>query len=372
MPDVENRWFKAFDLKMHGENRQVCLTVDNFSGHEFAYKPTNVLLVFFKPNLTSFIQPLDAGIIRCFKAHYRRAFCYRALDLDDAGERDIYNINLLEAMLMAKDAWNAITVTTIENCWDHTGIQRDPIEPITLHIHTSNARQAQSDPHNTAAWDLIESFATTEMTLSQAEDGLKNLFGDGYVAERWMPALDAVMNAEDDVNQALDAIKQIRLASPSNTALVSSHATTAQGSELEVELMESVKELKERNRIFGPILTLDELLDPVDELEIGQSASALSGEEEIVAKVHREQAIERGEIIEVDSDEGEDADMEGAGEDMSVDEMIHLSERLERASLSSAAESSLEVARVLRHFRAQMVQVGLRQAKQATLPEIWG
>src|SRR3954453_24062640 len=102
---------------MRQQNRKVCLTVDNFSGHEFAYQPTNVQLEFFEPNLTSFVQPLDAGIIRCFKAHYRRAFCHCALDLDDAGERDIYNINLLEAMLMAKEAWDAITPTMIENCW---------------------------------------------------------------------------------------------------------------------------------------------------------------------------------------------------------------------------------------------------------------
>ncbi|KAJ7468750.1 hypothetical protein FB451DRAFT_1369000 [Mycena latifolia] len=28
------------------------------------------------------IQPLDAGIIRCFKAHYRHAYCLRAVELD--------------------------------------------------------------------------------------------------------------------------------------------------------------------------------------------------------------------------------------------------------------------------------------------------
>src|SRR4051812_20006456 len=104
---------KTFDLKMHEQNRKVCLIVDNFSGHDFAYQPTNVQLEFFEPNLTSFVQPLDAGIIRCFKAHYQHAFCLCALDLDKAGEPEIYKINLLEAMLMAKEAWDAITDTTI-------------------------------------------------------------------------------------------------------------------------------------------------------------------------------------------------------------------------------------------------------------------
>lgn len=90
---------------MRSQNRRVCLLVDNFSGHNITYEPRNVQLEFFALNMTSFVQPLDAGIIRCFKAHYRREFCSRALDLDDLGEANIYKINILEAMLLAKSAW---------------------------------------------------------------------------------------------------------------------------------------------------------------------------------------------------------------------------------------------------------------------------
>ena len=89
---------------MHTENRQICLLIDNFSGYNISYEPCNIQLVYFELNMTSFIQPLDAGVIRCFKAHYQRAFCIRALDLDDAGDRDIYKVNLLEAMLMVKES----------------------------------------------------------------------------------------------------------------------------------------------------------------------------------------------------------------------------------------------------------------------------
>jgi hypothetical protein len=32
-------------------------------------------------------------------------------------------VNLLKAMMMAKEAWNIVTSTTIEHCWDHTAIQ---------------------------------------------------------------------------------------------------------------------------------------------------------------------------------------------------------------------------------------------------------
>jgi hypothetical protein len=137
-------------------------TVATACGHNINYQPTNVKIVFFEPNLTPFVQPLDAGVIRCFKAHYRRAFCQRALELDDAGEQDIYRISLIEAMLMAKEAWDAINSETIKNCWDHAGIQRPPIM-----LRIPRLPQKDLDSDTTAAWDILEKFATTDMSLLQ-------------------------------------------------------------------------------------------------------------------------------------------------------------------------------------------------------------
>ena len=110
---------------MHTENCQICLLIDNFSGHNISYEPHNIQLEYFELNMTSFMQPLDAGVIQCSKAHYQHAFWICALDLDDAGERDIYKVNLLEAMLMVKESWDAIESSTIKHCWDHTEIQAD-------------------------------------------------------------------------------------------------------------------------------------------------------------------------------------------------------------------------------------------------------
>ena len=81
------------------------------------------------PNLTSLVQPLDAGIIQCFKALYCQAFCKHAIDLDEASECNIFKIDLHEAMLMAKEAWAQVTPETIKHCWDHTGIQGDSRNP---------------------------------------------------------------------------------------------------------------------------------------------------------------------------------------------------------------------------------------------------
>lgn len=111
------------DIKLRAQNRKIILTIDNFAGHMIDYQPTNILVQFFSPNLTAYVQPLDAGVIRCFKAHYRRSFCLRAIELDEAGEQDIYKLDLLEAMKMAKKAWDNVSSETIKNCWNHTEIQ---------------------------------------------------------------------------------------------------------------------------------------------------------------------------------------------------------------------------------------------------------
>ena len=82
----------------------------------------HIRIEFFAPNLTAWIQPMDSGIIRSFKSHYRRLFTRLALSRDDKGIEDIYKINQLEAMEMAAAAWDAVSPTTIANCWRHTGI----------------------------------------------------------------------------------------------------------------------------------------------------------------------------------------------------------------------------------------------------------
>jgi len=65
-------WLQKFDKEMERQNRQVILLVDNCSSYlvpEFDLRAT--YLEFLPPNTTAQQQPLDAGIIRSFKAYYR-------------------------------------------------------------------------------------------------------------------------------------------------------------------------------------------------------------------------------------------------------------------------------------------------------------
>ncbi|CAF1351711.1 unnamed protein product [Rotaria sordida] len=73
-------------------------------------------LQYFPPNTTSKLQPLDQGIIRAFKAHYRKylvkhiiACCAMAQTPDDI------KITCLDAIYWIDAAWRAITDATICN-----------------------------------------------------------------------------------------------------------------------------------------------------------------------------------------------------------------------------------------------------------------
>lgn len=52
-------WLRRFDRKMSG--RRVLLLLDNASSHYMSYVCKNVVVQFLPPNMTSRIQPLDAG-----------------------------------------------------------------------------------------------------------------------------------------------------------------------------------------------------------------------------------------------------------------------------------------------------------------------
>lgn len=117
------RYLTTFNTAMQSQNRRVVLLCDNASCHKVeGLTLSHVEVVFLPPNLTAWLQPMDAGIIRAFKGKYRSLFAQHALDRDAAGISEPYKIDQLEAMRLADSAWDDVSPETIQNCWRHTGI----------------------------------------------------------------------------------------------------------------------------------------------------------------------------------------------------------------------------------------------------------
>jgi hypothetical protein len=192
------RWLRKFDRKMRRQKRFIVLTIDNFSGHKIDYEPTNIHAEFFEPNFTSFVQPCDAGIIRCLKAHYRRSLALRALDLYELDHPNPFKIDILSAMRFLTNAWDEVTLSTIANCWNHT------------RICPTEADKLEDAKNLRTGWKVVLAFATTlNMELSKVKERLGNIFGSGHIPSDLASALEAVLDAEEDLVQAEQAVRAL-------------------------------------------------------------------------------------------------------------------------------------------------------------------
>ncbi|KAJ2919528.1 hypothetical protein MD484_g941, partial [Candolleomyces efflorescens] len=112
---IYEEWIRSLDAHFCCQNRHILLLQDNFLAQKWLNDLTNIRVENFEANLTAHVQPMDQGIIRCFKAHYHGLFIGWAFDLYDKGTSpgDIYTINQLEAMRLADIAWREVDLTTI-------------------------------------------------------------------------------------------------------------------------------------------------------------------------------------------------------------------------------------------------------------------
>lgn len=116
------RWL---DEQMHG--RKILLVVDNCPAHSNNIQGLrNIELFFLPPNMTSKIQPCDAGIIRAFKMYYRKRFYRKILEGYELDIPSPEKINVLDVINMAVSAWTEnVHQEAIANCFRHCKIRSE-------------------------------------------------------------------------------------------------------------------------------------------------------------------------------------------------------------------------------------------------------
>ena len=96
--------------------------MDNCSAHPHVACLQSIELAFLPPNTTSEIQPCDQGIINALKFHYRKNMVRNLVECIDSGQMVAdFKITLLDALKMARAAWDKITQETIANCFRKGG-----------------------------------------------------------------------------------------------------------------------------------------------------------------------------------------------------------------------------------------------------------
>jgi hypothetical protein len=116
---IFKEWLFWFDSKMKG--RKVALLMDNFSAHEAAAEDIqlqNTIIIWLPANSTSRYQPLDQGIIRIWKAYWKRQWMLYMMTQFDRGLDPVSTITILQALRWAIPAWELdLKDTTIQHCF---------------------------------------------------------------------------------------------------------------------------------------------------------------------------------------------------------------------------------------------------------------
>ncbi|XP_049269945.1 tigger transposable element-derived protein 6-like [Rhipicephalus sanguineus] len=118
---------------MQREGRKVVLVLDNCTAHHTAQNLSNVEIFFLPPNTTAGLQPMDAGVIACFKALYRHRVLSRlALNLNiyicERRPAPDFKVSLLMAVQFISAAWAEVGSSTITNCSCKVGFAGDSSE----------------------------------------------------------------------------------------------------------------------------------------------------------------------------------------------------------------------------------------------------
>ena len=116
--------------KLKHTDHQILLFLDNAPCHPASMKGmfSNIKIEFLPKNTTSHTQPLDAGIIKTWKVHYRRKLLrYIASEID--GQKSlseiIKSVHLLTAIRWMVSAWEEVPSEVISNCFKHVGMYPD-------------------------------------------------------------------------------------------------------------------------------------------------------------------------------------------------------------------------------------------------------
>ena len=123
--------FASYVLKVNNKmkrlGRKILLLLDNAGSHNKLPSFSNVNIQFLPKNTTSVLQPMDQGIIRSLKCHYRKKLMKHVItqsETNDVQAKDV-QVDLLMVMNWCLFAWQSVTETTIKNCFRKAGFWGD-------------------------------------------------------------------------------------------------------------------------------------------------------------------------------------------------------------------------------------------------------
>ena len=187
--ELFTKFIQKLDNEMKKQKRKIILLLDNSRTHMIKYVPSNITIKFFGPNLTSHLQPLDSGIIMNFKLKYRKLlmeYYLHQMDNKDKFEK-LELINIKDAIRFIRTAWNQVSVSTINNCFNHVQILKKSSNTILNELSNT----ISSELSNTISSELSNTIKQNK-ELEELDSLIRN-FGEKLV-------FDPIINSEEYIN----------------------------------------------------------------------------------------------------------------------------------------------------------------------------
>ncbi|KAF7167950.1 hypothetical protein CNMCM6106_003299 [Aspergillus hiratsukae] len=207
--DIFKEWLLWFDQRMGG--RKVALLLDNLSIHKAAYveigeQLQNTLVIWLPGHSTSRFQPLDQGIVRMWKAYWKREWILYVMAEFDRGFNPISTMTILQALWWAIPAWNIdVKDDIIRQCFKNALTIEDIHEIDNDEIELMD--EIQQGIQKLELSNHIQEAMSIRQFLDPADEHVNDDFVD--LDDNLISQLHPENRASDDDDDAWEALPQI-------------------------------------------------------------------------------------------------------------------------------------------------------------------
>ncbi|KAL2610444.1 hypothetical protein R1flu_029017 [Riccia fluitans] len=172
------KFLQDFESRMlFAGKKRVLLLMDSAHSHKFSNveKDLKITVVKFVPATTpGVVQPVDAGLVSCFKAYYRTLLLRHQTNCRMIGKDpriDVYN-----AVVLLEKTWRThVTPITISNSWRYTELSRKRSQPVLM-LENLNGSPGHWQPRH--SFELNEQLTEISELLEHFVDHTSGMIAD--------------------------------------------------------------------------------------------------------------------------------------------------------------------------------------------------
>ena len=198
--------------------------VNNCPAHPSIDNLVSTELIFLPPNTTSKLQPMDQGVIRSLKAHYKTMSIKKLIEPIEK-KKPLPEFSILDPMQMLDLAWGKVTTKTVVNYIEKAGISKgkqsealldadNPFKHLQEQLDKLAVYNPEFFPEGTTANDIVsvdDSLISTEPLMTDDATLCNVLDKEGSETEDDGVSNEPICPQSSDVRQALYVLREYML-----------------------------------------------------------------------------------------------------------------------------------------------------------------